>query len=67
MRTRSWRGNHPTHPGRPAVPLPPEPMPPLRSGRSEYEQPFGTFAGELPGAGALREGWDVMERHDVRW
>ena len=35
--------------------------------RSDYEQPFGTFAGELPGAGALREGYGVMERHDVRW
>jgi hypothetical protein len=35
--------------------------------RSDYEQPFGAFAGELPGAGALREGWGVMERHDVRW
>ena len=35
--------------------------------RSDYEQPFGTFAGELPGAGALREGRGVMERHDVRW
>ncbi len=35
--------------------------------RSEYEQPFGTFAGELPVAGELREGWGVMERHDVRW
>jgi hypothetical protein len=35
--------------------------------RSEYEQPFGTFAGELPAAGPLREGWGVMERHDVRW
>jgi hypothetical protein len=35
--------------------------------RSDYEQPFGTFAGELPGAGALREGWGVMERHDVHW
>lgn len=34
---------------------------------SEYEQPFGTFSGELPGAGALREGYGVMERHDVRW
>jgi Protein of unknown function (DUF2804) len=34
---------------------------------SDYEQPFGTFGGELPGAGALREGWGVMERHDVRW
>jgi hypothetical protein len=34
---------------------------------SDYEQPFGTFAGELPGAGALREGRGVMERHDARW
>ena len=34
---------------------------------SSYEQPFGTFAGELPGAGRLREGWGVMERHDVKW
>jgi hypothetical protein len=34
---------------------------------SDYEQPFGTFAGELPGAGPLRAGWGVMERHDVRW
>jgi hypothetical protein len=34
---------------------------------SRYEQPFGTFAGELPGAGRLREGYGVMERHDVRW
>jgi hypothetical protein len=35
--------------------------------RSDYEQPFGTFAGEVPGAGELREGWGVMERHDVVW
>jgi hypothetical protein len=35
--------------------------------RSDYEQPFGTFSGELPGAGELREGWGVMERHDVAW
>jgi hypothetical protein len=35
--------------------------------RSDYEQPFGTFSGELPGVGDLREGWGVMERHDVRW
>ena len=35
---------------------------------SDYEQPFGTFAGELPGGGpALREGWGVMERHEVTW
>ena len=35
--------------------------------RSAYEQPFGAFTGELPGAGALREGFGVMERHDVVW
>jgi Protein of unknown function (DUF2804) len=35
--------------------------------RSAYEQPFGRFAGEVPGAGPLREGWGVMERHDVVW
>jgi hypothetical protein len=35
--------------------------------RSDYEQPFGTFAGELPGGPALAEGWGVMERHEVYW
>lgn len=35
--------------------------------RSDYVQPFGTFAGAVPGAGELREGWGVMERHDVYW
>jgi hypothetical protein len=34
---------------------------------SDYEQPFGRFTGSLPHAGALREGWGVMERHVVRW
>ncbi len=34
---------------------------------SDYEQPFGTFAGALPVAGDLRAGWGVMERHRVRW
>ena len=34
---------------------------------SSYEQPFGTFSGALPVAGPLREGYGVMERHDVRW
>jgi hypothetical protein len=34
---------------------------------SDYEQPFGTFAGSLPVAGELREGWGVMERHEARW
>jgi hypothetical protein len=35
--------------------------------RSHYVQPFGTFAGELPGGIALAEGYGVMEAHDVRW
>ena len=34
---------------------------------SDYEQPFGTFAGELPVAGRLREAYGVMERHEARW
>jgi uncharacterized protein DUF2804 len=34
---------------------------------SDYEQPFGTFSGELPIAGPLREGYGVMERHEARW
>ena len=34
---------------------------------SEYEQPFGTFAGALPSGGALRAGHGVMERHRARW
>jgi hypothetical protein len=34
---------------------------------SDYEQPFGRFTGELPGAGSLRAGWGVMERHAVSW
>jgi hypothetical protein len=33
---------------------------------SSYEQPFGTFEGELPVAGRVR-GMGVMERHDVTW
>lgn len=33
---------------------------------SDYEQPFGTFAGSLPLAGPLR-GWGVMERHSALW
>ena len=35
--------------------------------RSRYRQPFGTFAGELPGGLRLAEGYGVMEDHDVRW
>jgi hypothetical protein len=34
---------------------------------SDYEQPFGEFAGSLPVAGELRHGFGVMERHRVRW
>jgi Protein of unknown function (DUF2804) len=34
---------------------------------SDYEAPFGAFAGELPVAGELRRGWGVMERHAARW
>lgn len=33
---------------------------------SKYRQPFGTFTGSLPGL-TLREGFGVMEEHDVRW
>jgi hypothetical protein len=38
--------------------------------RSEYRQPFGTFAGVLPtstGPIALAEGWGVMEEHKAVW
>jgi hypothetical protein len=35
--------------------------------RSRYRQPFGTFAGELPGGLRLADGYGVMEEHDVRW
>jgi hypothetical protein len=34
---------------------------------SDYAAPFGTFSGTLPVAGPLRDGYGVMERHDVRW
>jgi hypothetical protein len=34
---------------------------------SDYEAPFGAFSGTLPVAGALREGWGVMERHEATW
>jgi hypothetical protein len=33
---------------------------------SSYEQPFGTFEGDLPVAGRVT-GMGVMERHDVTW
>jgi hypothetical protein len=35
--------------------------------RSSYRQPFGTFAGALPGGIALAAGYGVMEEHDVWW
>lgn len=39
--------------------------------RSDYRQPFGTFAGELPGGRgellALAEGFGVMEAHRALW
>ena len=35
--------------------------------RSHYRQPFGTFAGELPGGLRLAEGYGVMEEHEVWW
>ena len=31
---------------------------------SDYEQPFGTFTGSLPGRGRAAQGWGVMERHE---
>jgi hypothetical protein len=34
---------------------------------SDYEQPFGTFAGSLPVAGELASGAGVMERHEALW
>ena len=35
--------------------------------RSSYSQPFGTFAGTLPGAIALRDAYGVMEFHEAYW
>jgi Protein of unknown function (DUF2804) len=35
--------------------------------RSDYLQPFGSFAGELPGGLRLASGHGVMEWHDVYW
>jgi len=35
--------------------------------RSDYRQPFGTFAGTLPGVGRLGRGLGVMEHHVARW
>ncbi len=35
--------------------------------RSNYQQPFGTFSGTLPGVGEITNGFGVMEFHDVYW
>ena len=35
--------------------------------RSYYRQPFGTFAGRLPGGLRLARGYGVMEEHEVWW
>lgn len=35
--------------------------------RSNYIQPFGHFAGELPHGGTLDSGHGVMERHEAHW
>jgi hypothetical protein len=35
--------------------------------RSRYRQPFGTFAGTLPGGVRLKTGYGVMEDHEVWW
>lgn len=34
---------------------------------TDYEQPFGSFTGELPHAGVLVRALGVMEQHSVRW
>jgi hypothetical protein len=39
----------------------------LRVVRSDYVQPFGSFAGMLPGGLRLAAGRGVMERHAARW
>ena len=35
--------------------------------KSNYRQPFGAFSGTLPNGLELREGYGVMESHDVYW
>ena len=35
--------------------------------RSDYRQPFGSFAGSLPGVGPVSGGLGVMEHHVARW
>jgi hypothetical protein len=39
----------------------------LKLFRSDYVQPFGTFAGTLPGGLELAAGRGVMERHSALW
>ena len=39
----------------------------LLGARYSYRQPFGTFAGTLPGGGGLARGMGVMEHHDAIW
>lgn len=39
----------------------------LKVFRSDYVQPFGHFAGTLPGGVRVLDGRGVMERHVVRW
>jgi hypothetical protein len=35
--------------------------------RSDYRQPFGSFAGSLPGVGRVDDALGVMEHHVARW
>jgi hypothetical protein len=35
--------------------------------KSKYRQPFGTFSGKLADDVELRDGYGVMESHDVHW
>jgi hypothetical protein len=35
--------------------------------RSDYRQPFGAFAGSLPGVGQVSDALGVMEHHVARW
>jgi Protein of unknown function (DUF2804) len=35
--------------------------------RSRYRQPFGRYAGSVPGGLELADGLGVMEHHDARW
>ena len=34
---------------------------------TDYRQPFGRFAGTLPGVGPVDSAWGVMEHHIARW